>query len=156
MQLFVGVFVLAAAALALAAAGDDNNNNNNNDDDDGGGGSSSTCATALDCSLNGDCIDSECVCDAPWAGSAQCDVLQFASAPKDGGYHNSTEASWGGNVVFADGKYHMFVAQFANSCPLDYWGSASTIVRAEAAEPLGPFIFQETVVPAFSHNPTIR
>jgi hypothetical protein len=52
--------------------------------------------------------------------------------------------------------YHMFVAQFANSCPLAYWGNTSTIVRAEALSPFGPFTYKETVVPAFSHNPTIR
>lgn len=115
-----------------------------------------SCETALECSLNGNCVAGKCVCDSAWSGSKQCDVLVFDPSPKNSGYHNSTEASWGGNVIFSDGKYHMFVAQFANSCPLAYWGSSSTIVRAESDSPLGPFEFKEIVVNAFSHNPTIR
>lgn len=72
------------------------------------------------------------------------------------GYHNSTQASWGSNVVLVDGVYHMFAAQFANSCPLGQWGSTSMIIRAESSSPMGPFVYKETVVPVFSHNPTIR
>ena len=61
-------------------------------------------------------------------------------------------------MVYDDvsGKYHMFAAQFVNGCPLGDWGSASSIVRAEGDSALGPFTFKETVIPAFSHNPTIR
>ena len=116
------------------------------------------CQSALDCSLNGECdmLTGNCVCDPAWRGSDQCDVFSFSPTPISSGYHNPEQASWGGNVVYADGKYHMFVAQFANSCPLGYWGQASTIVRVESDSPLGPFTYQELVVPAFSHNPTIR
>lgn len=35
----------------------------------------SVCKTDLDCSLNGVCTGSSCVCDSPWAG-AGCGVLQ--------------------------------------------------------------------------------
>ena len=120
------------------------------DDSDG------SCVSSVDCSLNGECISGYCSCDPAWRGSPYCDVFVFDPTPLDSGYHNETEASWGGNVVHEDGKYHLFVAQFANSCPLEYWGQASMIIRAEGDSPLGPFSYKETIVPAFSHNPTIR
>jgi len=34
----------------------------------------------------------------------------------DSGYHNRSAASWGGNAVFASGKWHLVVAQMANGC----------------------------------------
>jgi hypothetical protein len=41
------------------------------------GGSSRTteagsCVGAMQCSLNGDCLEGKCVCDAAWAGSDDC------------------------------------------------------------------------------------
>eukprot|EP00051_Salpingoeca_urceolata_P010075 m.122752 g.122752 ORF g.122752 m.122752 type:complete len:130 (-) comp16574_c0_seq3:101-490(-) len=70
-----------------------------------------TCASQLDCSLNGDCVGGRCHCDAAWAAAPQCDVLAIEPMDVSTGYHNATYASWGGNVVFADGLYHLFVAQ---------------------------------------------
>lgn len=113
-------------------------------------------ASPVACSLNGDCVGGKCVCDPAWSGSADCDQLSFEEVPQGAGYFNSTEASWGGNVVFSDGKYHLFAAQMALGCGLDHWGSNSAIVRAESSSPGGPFEYRETVVPAFAHNPTIR
>jgi hypothetical protein len=74
-----------------------------------------SCSSTLDCSLNGECESGKCFCDKEWSGSLNCDVLTISSTPVTAGYHNDTQASWGANVVFEDGKYHMFVAQFANS-----------------------------------------
>ena len=113
------------------------------------------CQSSMDCSLNGDCVNSLCQCDPAWHGS-RCELLSILPTGKNSGYHNSTQASWGSNVVLVDGVYHMFAAQFANSCPLAYWGSNSMIIRAESKSYMGPFEYKETIVPAFSHNPTIR
>ena len=115
----------------------------------------SVCIDATDCSLNGDCVNQMCKCDAAWSGS-KCDVLSIRPTAKNAGYHNASQASWGANVILVDGVYHMFAAQFANSCPLAYWGQASMIIRAESLTPQGPFTYKETVIPTFSHNPTIR
>ncbi|GMH87858.1 hypothetical protein TrVE_jg6824 [Triparma verrucosa] len=114
----------------------------------------------MDCSLNGDCEQSSaegsaCLCDRGWKG-AHCDVLDIQPTPKTAGYHNESFASWGGNIIFEGGKYHLLVAQFVNECPLGLWGTASSIIRAESDSYLGPFEYKETVVGAFSHNPTIR
>lgn len=114
------------------------------------------CSSALDCSLNGECSDGTCVCDAQWAGSPNCDVLNFDLTSRQNGYNNETFSSWGGNAIFEDGKYHLFVAQFVNHCGLGQWGTASSVVRAEADVAEGPYVFKETVIPVFSHNPTIR
>ena len=74
------------------------------------------CAGPMDCSLNGDCTNGACVCDVAWAGSPTCDTLSFAPTPVLQGYHNSTEASWGGNAVLGeDGKWHLFVAQILHA-----------------------------------------
>ena len=81
-------------------------------------------------------------------------MLHFSPTSHEAGYQNDVDASWGGNVVLVDGVYHMFVAEFANSCPLAYWGTNSMIVRAESNSPAGPFTFREVIVNTFSHNPT--
>ena len=76
--------LVSCGALAAAAAG--------------------ACESALDCSLNGDCVDSVCACDAAWKGSEVCDVLKITAGSEKLGYHNTSGyASWGGNVVFAEG-----------------------------------------------------
>eukprot|EP00051_Salpingoeca_urceolata_P010074 m.122744 g.122744 ORF g.122744 m.122744 type:complete len:407 (-) comp16574_c0_seq2:462-1682(-) len=115
-----------------------------------------TCASQLDCSLNGDCVGGRCHCDAAWAAAPQCDVLAIEPMDVSTGYHNATYASWGGNVVFADGLYHLFVAQMELHCPLHNWGSNSAIIRATSTKPNGPFVYQQTIVAPFAHNPTIR
>lgn len=42
------------------------------------------------------------------------------------------------------------------SCQLGDWGTNSAIVRTESDNFLGPYVFKETVIGAFAHNPTIR
>ena len=57
---------------------------------------------------------------------------------------------------FENGTYHLIVAQMANGCGLDKWGSNSAVVRAESSSPTGPFRYKQTVLRPFAHNPTIR
>ncbi len=118
----------------------------------------SICSSTLDCSLNGDCASSGvCRCLPPWSGSKECDVLAVEPTPRAcSGYHNSSAASWGGNVVFEDGQYSLFVSQMAEGCGLEHYGSNSMIVRATASSPTGPFEYAQTVLEPFGHNPTIR
>ena len=71
------------------------------------------CATDLDCSLNGVCTRSQCVCDAPWSGAA-CSTLAFATTPISGkSIYNSSDPrnTWGGAIVGPDGggEFHAYV-----------------------------------------------
>ena len=86
---------VSAAAAAVAAA------------------SAAVCATDLDCSLNGLCVASQCVCDAPWSGPA-CAQLAYATTPalakniyRAADAHNT----WSGPIVGPgdDGKHHAFI-----------------------------------------------
>ena len=144
--------------------------------------SSWACSTSLDCSLNGDCIAGTCVCDPSWAGP-KCQLLDVVSGSPSFGYHNASEASWGGVPILGpDGMYHMFVAQMANGCTLNDYGSNSFIARyafvdkirqldsriafasqhhfvlssVVSSRPEGPYSFVEVVIPVFAHNPTVR
>ena len=127
------------------------------------------CSTSLNCSLNGDCVHGECVCDPAWSAAADCSALSFQAVDKAAGaapgYYNGTEASWGGNVVKGDdGKYHLIHAQFANHCgiyssPQDGgWTNNSFVARSESTtgKPEGPYRFVEEIVPPFAHNPEIH
>ena len=119
------------------------------------------CSTAMDCSLNGDCVDAHCVCDAAWSGHPSCDVLAFDTARQSRslGYQNASNySSWGGNAILGpDGRHHLFVAQFANQCQLGDWGSNSLIVRAVSDHgPAGPFRWEQDIIMPFAHNPTVR
>ena len=82
--------------------------------------SAATCTSAADCSLNGDCVSGNCVCDIGWSGSPTCDQLLLLPSAPDSGYRNTSGASWGGRPVFdpADGLWHLFVAQMRNNCRL--------------------------------------
>lgn len=76
---------------------------------------------------------------------------------RNAGYHNHTAgASWGGLPIHIDDNWHLFVSQMVNNCSLEYNGTNSKIIRAESDYPGGPFVYKETVVPVFAHNPTIR
>ena len=41
------------------------------------------------------------------------------------GYHNLSAASWGGNILYENGTYHLFVAEMVNNCGLDKYGTNS-------------------------------
>ena len=114
-----------------------------------------SCETSVDCSLNGECVNLKCICDRGWKGKS-CNKLNLDLFDYNHGYRNTTESSWGGNSIFEDGKWHLFVAQMKYSCPLANWGTNSEIIRAESDNPEGPYHYVETILPAFAHNPTIR
>ncbi len=87
-------------------------------------------------------------------------------APVGGGFAMEGYWVWCGSVIQGeDGRYHMFASRW----PMDYpmhpgWMVASEIVRAVADTPVGPYKFQEVVLPArgaeywdgrSTHNPLI-
>jgi hypothetical protein len=117
------------------------------------------CATALDCSLGGECNASAvCACDAWWTG-ARCDLLNLAPpvTPEDGlqvpGYY-----SWGGHAL-SDGAapptYHGFFSFMCRHATLGEWTTKSSIWRAVAPAPQGPFELAEMVAQPWSHNAMI-
>lgn len=118
------------------------------------------CTTDDDCSLNGVCQQGTCLCDAGWIAS-DCSRLDFRPATRNTGYNRTAEgiSSWGAKIVQdpSDSKvFHLFMAQFADNCSLDYWTPYSTVVRATStAGPAGPYQFGAEIVGTFAHNPTV-
>lgn len=72
------------------------------------------------------------------------------------GYINKTGiSSWGGNIIYENGKYHLFASQFVNYCYVTSYRNSSEIIRAESDSPFGPFIMKQVIFPVFAHNPQI-
>lgn len=118
------------------------------------------CTINHDCSLNGVCRHSHCVCDPGWIGS-DCGVLDLREANPAGGYNmtGSGTSSWGGHVVQDpqdDRLFHLIASEFIHGCALGDWIPYSRIIRAESTTgPDGPYKFAAEVVSTFSHNPTV-
>lgn len=123
------------------------------------------CTSDADCSLLGVCVNPQtgpalepnrCDCDPGWKGEdcGQADLLPY----RDGdGYINESAASWGGRPVYDDKSktWHLFATEIAHRCPLILFMNDSTVIRAEAESPTGPYTRKETVLPPFHHNPTV-
>lgn len=124
------------------------------------------CTTDNDCQLNGVCSSvGACTCDAAWVG-ANCSFV-FAMPTVGAAYpaavgstttgaDSGPISSWGGRPVLGnDGKWHLYVAEFANSCGINSWKNNSQVVHAVSAtnNPAGPFTRVGVVIPPFSHNP---
>ena len=113
------------------------------------------CSTILDCSLNGICQASTCICDPPWSGPT-CSVLQEAAVVFPQGYGQSPLlTSWGGSILTdpVTGKHHLYVSTLTNSCPLLYWQTNSRIDHAVADNITGPYVFQDVAVNTWATNP---
>ena len=133
--------LLAALLLCARAAGS------------GGGADQAApgCRSALDCQLNGVCVDRKCECDAAWRGD-HCSRLALLPAKKDGGYgslHSAT-SSWGGGVHWDphSGRWAMSVDEFDRHCGLQTYHHNSRIILAEATTADGPYRFVKALVDA--------
>ena len=110
-----------------------------------------------DCALNGFCHNGKCICDPGWTG-ARCNFLDLLppNRSEPHGYYNGSMPTWGGDILYEDGKYHAFItAKGYNEPPLDesdnYYCNTA-IVRLEGPSPIGPFHFAEVVLPVFHHE----
>jgi len=116
-----------------------------------------TCTSADDCSLLGKCAKGSCVCGKGWTGSS-CSRGDFAPLDVSLGYHNATEASWGGRPIKdpVSGKWQLMATEIKRHCPLILFQYNSMVVRAESTtdDAGGPYVHKETVLPPFHHNPT--
>lgn len=87
-------------------------------------------------------------------------------APVNGGFRMDGYWIWCGSVIKGeDNRYHMFASRWPKEVPMHPgWMMKSEVVRAVADTPLGPFLFEEVVLPArgaqywdgvATHNPHI-
>ena len=65
------------------------------------------------------------------------------------------KTTWGGDILFRDGVYHLYASVMSNGCSLRHWTTHSQIEHAVSKSITGPFEFQDVAVPIFSHNPKI-
>ena len=115
------------------------------------------CHTDEDCSLLGICDSKkECICDPGWKGT-NCGIANLRPLNISEGYHQNKAASWGGRPIYnpSDQKWHLFVTEIQQQCPLILFMNNSAVIRAESASPEGPYIRQNVVLPPFHHNPQI-
>ena len=101
------------------------------------------CTSEMDCSLNGLCLNSQCICDAPWGG-LQCSQLEYSVtlASAKSIYNNSDPRNtWGGPLVGpgSDGKYHAFIPLYEIGS-LQH-GHVETTLHGIADSPTGPWDF---------------
>ena len=92
-------------------------------------------------------------------------IDRLGEAPIGGGYRQQGFFVWGGSAVEGeDGRYHLFASRWNVEVGFWSWLTNSQIVRASSDSPLGPFRFEEVVLPErdrtyfdamMTHNPTI-
>ena len=127
----------AVAAAAAAAAG--------------------SCASDLDCSLNGVCSDDKvCVCDAAWKGPA-CSTLDLQPTGPTGDLRLPNVSTWGMTVLpkgAGDQEWHGLYAEMTRGCGLTSWETNSQIAHATAPTPAGPWTRQDTVLGVWAHTPS--
>jgi hypothetical protein len=118
------------------------------------------CTTDASCSLNGDCTRGRCVCTSSWRGD-HCQYLALKPLPAGpSGYGVSPNiSSWGGSIYHNDSEpgslYHLYVTEEAGGKGLSSWRTASQIVHAVSASPLGPYTRRDVVSAPPTTNPQI-
>ena len=130
------------------------------------------CQSDDDCNLNGRCIvgNGECMCYKGWV-SQDCGLLDVLPVPAPAAARppavsygtlasaNATGvAAWGGSLLrdpHQPRPFHLYAAEISLGCGLDSWSRNSVIVHATAASPMGPFIRQQQILPAFAHEPRV-
>jgi predicted amidohydrolase len=114
------------------------------------------------CSLNGEFDGKACVCDSGWIGKT-CGTLDLlpVSAKQPG--NGSTKglvypppelrmSSWGGGIVSHGGMFHLYVSEMGGHCGLESWENNSLVRHAVSHTLIGPYMPQEMVQQAMSHN----
>jgi hypothetical protein len=121
----------------------------------------SSCATDLECSLNGICDTTSgvCACDKPWIGDS-CGQLSISAStnpgPAYGGATPFDVTTWGGNAIEQNGTWHAYFTELVgDGCGLHAWKDQSTVTYAVSNDPLGPFVKQHTVLTREAHNPEV-
>jgi len=111
---------------------------------------------AVECNLGGELVDGKCECYPTYTGE-WCAQLALLSANTSLALYREGAASWGGSVVQERGEYHMYFANMLGGCGLKSWECNSAVGHAVAATPEGPYsVIEESIVPPFGHNPTVK
>ncbi|MEI6142067.1 MAG: glycoside hydrolase family protein [Mariniphaga sp.] len=92
-------------------------------------------------------------------------IDRLLPAPVGGGYSMEDYWIWGSSVIRGeDGRYHMFADRWSKKLGFGNWVTNSEVVRAVADTPVGPYTFEEVVLPVrgkdyfdglVTHNPRI-
>lgn len=104
-------------------------------------------------------------CVAPSKKESIAFIDRLLPAPKHGGFRDDNYWIWGSSVIKGeDGKYHMFASRWSKDVGFGNWVSNSEVVRAVSNTPVGPYTFEEVVLPPrgseffdglCTHNPRI-
>lgn len=123
------------------------------------------CYDSKDCSLNGNCLNHQCICNPGWKNFddkvKQCQILKELPATNYAyGFQSNDSQPYycGGGSVIHNPKtklYHLFVSEFANCCGLNYFYPNSQIVEAVSNTPEGPFQRKRVLFPPFHYNPKV-
>jgi hypothetical protein len=110
------------------------------------------CVNDWNCSLSGVCNASAvCECDQ-WATGPRCDLLNLAPANPNAGLQVPGYFSWGGHALPDAGTFHLFASFMCRHATLGDWTTKSSIWRATAATPDGPFVLADMIAQPWSHN----
>lgn len=100
------------------------------------------------------------------SGFAQDNAFDVELAPNESGFRMENYWVWGGSMIKAGPKYHLFVSRWKKHGDFpDGYLQDSEIVRATSTSPMGPFSFEEIVIGErdssywdsnMAHNPTIH
>jgi hypothetical protein len=105
------------------------------------------------CSLNGELKGGVCACDPGWTGDKCASLKLEPPDPRFLGYQNSSMPSWGGDAIFANSSWHLFVTVKADvNSPYDNYDCNTAIARLEGPSRSGPFVFKETVLTQWHHE----
>ena len=104
---------------------------------EGGRQGGAACGSIDDCFLGGECRAGRCVCDT-WRTAPNCSALNLlplapgagagAGPPQQVYPGEAGWSSWGAQVLFSGGRYHLFAARFARHCGLNSWWCNSEVV----------------------------
>lgn len=117
----------------------------------------SLCASSMDCSLNGDCVQGACQCDSGWVGSV-CSTLDLENPDISESYvAPGGTSAWGMSVVQdkSTKQYHGYVSEFKNKCKLGSWTTNSYVNHVVSDAPQGPWKQKGEVIGVWSHNPKL-
>jgi hypothetical protein len=93
------------------------------------------CATARDCSYNGQCrtSDGTCQCQAAWKGSRCGELNLLPAAHPHPGYKRSDSggnvSSWGAPVLWDEhsGRWHGWASEMVDNCGINAWETNSQV-----------------------------
>ena len=99
------------------------------------------CATAADCSYNGECNPRTqlCRCNVAWKGD-RCQTLSLLPTVRDAGLRlvddGANTSTWGGAAVLDPdtGLLHMWSSEMLAHCGIDSWTTNSHVIHAASAD----------------------